>query len=180
MIKQFYIIILITLSVNYYGQNNLNDSIYTCFNNRYRDSLIKKGCFFSLDETKYINPDSVIFLSVGNSNLDEFPKQILNFKNVESISFVNSNIAQIELVSPWLLNQEEKHELYKIQKKHPDVREDTHGLFPIPRKNTIKKIPNEIVKLKKLNQLFLNRKYVSKKELKRLKLLLPNCTIVLL
>jgi len=173
------VVLSLFISFGLFSQIDLSDTLYKHQNTVYRDSLRRKGIFLTLEEANNVNADSVKFLELGNSSLKEFPMQVLKFKNLEILGFTDGNIAQIELGAPWKLTKEDKEKLYKIQDKYPDIRTDV-GIFPIPRKNKIKKIPNEIVQLEKLEFLALNKRDISKRELKRLKKLLPKCTIILL
>jgi len=170
------VVLSLFISFGLFSQIDLSDTLYKHENTVYRDSLFKKGIFCSIEETKGVNYENIKYLYAGNSNLREFPMEVLGFKNLEVLSFGNLNIALMELTMPWRLTKEDKEKLYKIQDKYPDIRTDV-GIFPIPRKNKIKKIPNEIVQLEKLELLVLNKRDISKRELKRLKKLLPKCTI---
>jgi Leucine-rich repeat (LRR) protein len=137
------------------------------------------GYFFSIQDAKTVHPDSVKYLRLGNSELEQFPEDILKYKNLIDLSFCNCNIAEIGLSRPWALTESERRRLYRIQKKYPHVQENANGLFPITRKTKIKKIPEDISLLTKLSSLCLNKKDSSRKMIQRLKKLLPNCSIII-
>ncbi|WP_317897792.1 hypothetical protein [Aurantibacillus circumpalustris] len=145
-----------------------------CFSQRLTPNGEK--IFYSLAETEAVNPDSVFVLCLGNNNLKEFPIKILKFKNLNKLTLCNFNTGEMLQNTPWLLTEKEVEETRKIFKKHPGCDLVTDGLFPIPRKNRIKSIPEDIGQLKNLRLLILNRT-LSHKEIEKLKSLLPDCAI---
>ena len=133
-----------------------------------------------MKEAREVNPDSVRFLKIGNNNLREFPMEILIYKNLYELNFESANIAETYLNERWLLTKSEKEEYFKIFNKQPGARTDRGRdlFYPTHNRNKIKKIPNEISQLKKLSLLILDHYHISKRELKKIRFLLPNCEII--
>jgi hypothetical protein len=103
---QLYIISLLNITYISFAQNDL-DSLYFY---KEQDSLKVKGCFFTLEEARKVNPDSVHFLEIGNSNLSAFPMEVLAYKNLYELNFGSANIAEMYLNERWLLTKYEKEE----------------------------------------------------------------------
>lgn len=134
--------------------------------------------YYSLKDAQSVSSDSVFVLSIGNNDLTKFPIEILKFQNLRNLIIINYNIGEMYLDKSPLLTENEKEEAIQIFKtRGGDTRVDVEGLFPIYHKTTIKKIPKEIVELKKLESLYLDRHYFSRCKIRKLKKLLPKCNI---
>lgn len=166
--------ILLFFCINAYSQN---DSVSR---DRYFDSLKssmeKKGIFFSIEDANKVNSDSVFSLILGNQGLKKFPLDILNYKNLKILNFIDYNVSELYLNSPWLLNEKEKKEYLNIFKKNPHVNRG-EGIYPTPNKTKIRNVPIEISRLKNLKFLYLNNK-IYRKQNAKLKILLPNSELI--
>lgn len=143
-------------------------------------NALGEGVFYSIQEAKAVNPDSVTHLQLGNNDLTAFPVEVFQFKNLNFLSFIDSNIGEIYATTPWILSESERLEaIEKTSKFGSNLRvypEGIHG-FPTYHKNKIGGVPDEIAQLKNLNVLMFEKYQVSKREYKRLKKMLSNCTV---
>jgi hypothetical protein len=139
----------------------------------------KLRIFTSISEAKKVNPDSVFAIQLGNNGLKEFPKEILEFRNLELVDLIDRNIGEIYLEDPKKLTEKDQLLAKQIFEKHGgyDIRTDVIGLFPIRNKNTFKSVPIDVIKLKKLNQLMIPCKSISKKTKQKILENIPGCTI---
>ena len=138
------------------------------------------GRFKNLKAALRAEPDSVYLIFLGNSNLNEFPKEILRFRNLEAINFIDFNIIEIYRNDTLQLTLEDRSLARKISKKHglgnrlPDI---VWPNYPVRNKNKIKHIPDEIVTLTKLSSIYFSKHQISRRQKKKLHRLLPNCEI---
>ncbi len=133
--------------------------------------------YYSLKDAEQVNPDSVFVLDLGNNGINQFPMNILKFKNLWYLTLKYRNIGEIYEATPSLLSKKETDEVIEIFKIHPKVRTDVDGLFPTYNKNMINNVPIEITLLKKLEALYFDIRFFSKKKIRKLKRLLPNCDV---
>ena len=137
-----------------------------------------RGHYFSLQTALSVNPDSVFVLSLGNSSIKDFPLEILKFKNLESLTFADNTIIEIyEYGDSTLLSSKDRQWVRKKLKKlnYPDRIEAIRA--PIRNENKIPRFPESITQLKYLKQINLLRGQTSRRQVKKLKKLIPTCEI---
>ena len=104
------------------------------------DKVMGERIFHSIREAQSVNPDSVTHLQLGNNDLRKFPVEIFQFKNLNFLSFVDSNLGEIYESTPWLLSDHEKSEaIEKFRKWGHGRRVYPEGVsgFPTYHKNKI-------------------------------------------
>lgn len=141
------------------------------------DSLIsqKYKChlYLSIEEGQK-EPLNVKCLDLKSQGFKEFPKEILNFQNLE---FLDLSAHDRSALYSERLKAREIKEQYK--KEHPNsIIDEATLLIGQYNPNKITKIPSDIRLLTKLKWLDVSDTDLSKKEVKRLKQLLPNCQVV--
>jgi Leucine-rich repeat (LRR) protein len=159
--------ISILININAFGQDSLQ-SIHS-----------SKGLFKNLNTALTTNPDSVFELSLGNSNLREFPIEILGFKNLIYLSFEDLNIVDIRYNDSMQLSVKDRKLASKLFYKHHfgKSRIPDEENFPIRNRNKIKNIPDSISTLTKLEFLHFSKHQISRRQKKKLRRLLPKCEI---
>lgn len=142
----------------------------------------ERGKFDGLKSTQIAKPDSVFVLYLGNSNLREFPTEILRFKNIEFIDFLDFDIVEINISDSLKLSVTDRKLARKLFAKYwagtsrvPDINN-----FPVRNRNLIKHIPYEICTLTKLQAIRFSKHQISRRQKKKLHKLLPNCEIEVL
>jgi len=114
-------------------------------------------------------------LSLQSKEYKEFPKEILKLKNIVWLDI--SAYDKSQLYSNILKNKADKE---KYLKQHHHQSLGPWILYPMGpyNRNKIKSIPKEIENLKNLKMLDISNNNLTKKQIKKLKMLLPNCKIV--
>lgn len=126
--------------------------------------------YTSLKDVENINPDSVLVLAIKFEKLNDFPKEILKFKNLHFLSLIPAE--QSEANKKGLLSKEQKriYDSLNIVYKYRTWDAPLH-------KNKIKNVPREISQLKKLEILNIYTVKISKRNVKKLIKYLPNTYI---
>jgi Leucine-rich repeat (LRR) protein len=117
-------------------------------------ALIQKKEFTSLDEALK-NPSSVYRLDLSFSGLSEFPREVLQFPNLQSLNLSNNGIVEIPA---------DLAKLSKLQRLNLAT-------------NGIKRFPAEISSLKHLKWLDITQNQCLTSELNKLKAALPQVAI---
>lgn len=164
MLIRLLIITIVFLSACSFGQDSIN---------------VKKGSFGNLNSALTVDSDSVFELNLGNSNLREFPIDILSFKNLIYLSFEDLNIVDIRYNDSMQLSVKDRKLASKLFYKHHfgKSRIPDEENFPIRNRNKIKHIPDSISTLTKLEFLHFSKHQISRRQKKKLRKLLPNCEI---
>lgn len=134
--------------------------------------------YYGLESIKGEIKDSVKTLYLGNCGLKEFPNEILSLKNISDLSFIDRNIGEIYREDTLRLSIDDRKLARRIFAKvgRIDRVEAVRG-FPTRNKNKIKSIPKEIFTLTNLSSLQFGKHQLSRREIKKLKKLLPKCDI---
>lgn len=150
--------------------------------NSFGQIIAKHGEFKNLSDALIANPDSVLSISLGNSDLREFPTEILRFKNLEYINFFDFDIVEINISDSLKLSDADRKLARKLFTKYwagtsrvPDINN-----FPVRHRNLIKRFPDEIATLKKLESIRFSKHQISRRQKKKLHKLLANCEIEVL
>ncbi len=117
-------------------------------------ALIQKKEFTSLDEALK-NPSSVYRLDLSYSGLSEFPREILQFPNLQSLNLSNNGIIDVPA---------ELGKLTKLQRLNLAT-------------NGIKRLPAEITALKNLKWIDITQNQFMSSELTKIKTALPQVAI---
>lgn len=140
------------------------------------DSIIpiRYNCklYTSLEEALK-EPLNVKCLDLSSKGYTEFPMEILQFKNLEFLDLS-------ALDSGCLYSVIQKRELEREQnkKKYPGRRfEYVYMIMGEYSRNEIKEIPKEIKYLSKLKQLCLSDTKLTKRQIKRIKKWVPDCSV---
>ncbi len=149
-----------------------------------KDSLFISGSncdpkvFYSLADAAKADPDSVLYLHLGNNGIKKFPMEILRYKNLRLLDLCNLNLLEQFRLTPWLLSETDTQKVHEIYEKHKDAGDKgIYLFFPTENKTIIRKIPIEIKQLTNLKLLFFEGGIFYKRKVKRLQKLLPNCEI---
>jgi Leucine-rich repeat (LRR) protein len=117
-------------------------------------ALVQKKEFTSLDEAMK-NPGTVYRLDLSFSGLSEFPREVLQFPNLQSLNLSNNGIVEIPV---------ELGKLTKLQRLNLAT-------------NGIKRFPAEIAALKHLKWLDVTQNQCMSSELNKLRASLPQVAI---
>ncbi len=108
----------------------------------YGDSSRLVYVYTSLEEARKIHPDSVFGLDLVSCGLKDFPKEILNYKNLVVFDLSSYFWEQVQDS----LSPKQKKKLIRARAGMPE----NFCMYKFWRVSTIKKIPKEIKNLKKL------------------------------
>lgn len=111
--------------------------------------------FRSIKEAGSVNPDSVLYLDLGNNGLKKFPVEILKFKNLLVLDFTNKDNSYYFYKRPDMLTKQEKRHVEAG--KNTKYSRDLDKTSPIKNRNRFKKIPKEIAQLTKLEELAIGK-----------------------
>jgi hypothetical protein len=98
----------------------------------------ERGRFENLKDALKSEPDSVYLIFLGNSNLNEFPKEIIQFKNLQHINFIDINIIEIYMNDTLELTLEDRslaRKIYKKQRLGDRLPDFVIPGFPVRNKN---------------------------------------------
>ena len=135
------------------------------------DTIPGDGVFYFSIEDALKEPEKVTKLTLKGKGLKEFPLEILTFQNLKILLLSG----EYDMPGPDI-SQSERDEWAK---KLPPGSVDLIRFDVDPdRRNYIKKIPKEIAALKNLMVIDVGDNDLSKRQIRRLKRLLPKCEVV--
>ena len=123
--------------------------------------------YMSLEDANKVNPDSVFGMELKSKGLNDFPIEILKFKNLKILDLSSYDW----LSAPYLLNKRQKRKLVKLQEKSLEPN------TPCIKPNTIRNIPEGVKDLNHLEYLDLTDVNFHINIYKKLNVLMPNVYI---
>jgi len=126
--------------------------------------------FTSLGDVENINPDSVLGLAIRYEKFNDFPIEIIKFKNIRFIDLNPCDQSEANKMGILSLKQKQIYDSLNIVYKNRGWDGPMH-------KNKIKHIPKEISQLTKLETINIYSVEIKRREVKRLTKLLPNTYI---
>ncbi len=167
---------LISLEISQSLHKSLPENIHLLKN-------LREGLFYQ-NTLKYISDDfwklsELELIDFSHNHLDKIPIEISSLKKLTRVNFSHNKIAKIPSEIKYC------EELIGIEMRSNQLEELPTELFSLPKlqwlyldNNYLTNIPIEIQQLKNLRWLHLTGNPISETELIKLKILLPDCSIV--